>query len=156
MKAKKNGSDNIIQVESLEYAKYLSNNMNQEQTNHIKRVLPFQEFKSQPKLFKDKSNHPNNTINWIYKTLLCFFKKSSFKIMQIPFIKTPSFIFVVHGKIFHKTRLIFRAFGKGLTIALAMASLYGEFIERIQACFFFLKILTNPGLSLILNQVILK
>ena len=137
MKVKKNGSDNVIQVKSLEVAKYLSNNMNQEQANHIKRILHFQEFKSQPKLFKDKSNHPNDTITWIYKTLLCFFKKPSFKIMQIPFIKPPSFIFIVHGKIFHKTRLLFRAFGKGLTIALAMASLYGEFIERIQAGFFF-------------------
>ncbi len=112
MKAKKNGSDNIIQVESLEFAKYLSNNMNQEQINHTKRVPPFQEFKSLTKLFKDKSNHPNDSILLIYSTLLSFFKNSSFKIIQFPFIKTPSFIFIVHGKIFHKTRLIFKAFGK--------------------------------------------
>lgn len=137
MQAKKNGLDEIIQAESLKFAKYLSNNMNQEQINHTKRVSPFQEFKSLPKLFKDKSNHPNNSILSIYSTLLSFFKNSSFKIIQFPFIKTPSFIFIIHGKIFHKNRIIFRAFGKGLTIALAMASLYGEFIERIQAGFFF-------------------
>jgi len=137
VKAKKLGSDEIIQAESLKFAKYLSNNMNQEQINHTIRDSPFQEFKSLPKLFKDKSNHPNNTILRIYSILLSSFKNSSFKIIQFPFIKTPSFIFIIHGKIFHKNRIIFRAFGKGLTIALSMASLYGEFIERIQAGFFF-------------------
>ena len=112
-----------------------------------KNVPPFQEFQSQPRKFKDKTFYSNETVKWIINTLKHFFKKTSFKIVPHPFLKSPSNIWTIHGFIYHKFRPFFKAYGRGLTIEDAMASYYGELAERIQVGSFFSR---NPYKSQIL------
>ncbi|MCJ7506312.1 YcaO-like family protein [Candidatus Bathyarchaeota archaeon] len=130
--------DAAARADDLLIAEYLSGRSKLfEQIVSSKRFVPsFRGFQSQRKIYKDRTLFPNDTVTWLITALRNFFRDSPFKVAHFPSLNTPSAWFA-DGGVYHRYRRYFRALGKGLTLVDAMASLYGEMLERIQAGFFF-------------------
>ncbi|MHA1340472.1 MAG: YcaO-like family protein, partial [Promethearchaeota archaeon] len=108
----------------------------------------FSQFKSKKKQAKDKSFNPSETIEWFISVLENHFWKTPFKMAHVSFMNSPGTWSVFCG-VYNKYWEIFSSYGKGLTLELAMASAYGELIERIQGGYFFSK---NPYKPMLIHN----
>ncbi|MHA1733000.1 MAG: YcaO-like family protein [Promethearchaeota archaeon] len=97
-----------------------------------KRAPPFNGFLPASKEARDKCLPPNETLEWTSKLLRGLFHGRGIKIVAIPFLNPYGFSWVVVNSVYHGVRELFHTSGKGATVELAMASAYGEMMERVQ------------------------
>ncbi|MHA1340133.1 MAG: YcaO-like family protein, partial [Promethearchaeota archaeon] len=135
-------------AEDLYFSQILRGGYKELKPKILRRESPFSQFQNNVKKIKDKNCVPSETIEWFISILEDHFWKTPFKMAHVSFMNSPGTWSVFCG-VYNKYWEIFSSYGKGLTLELAMASAYGELIERIQGGYFFSK---NPCKPMLLHN----
>ncbi len=99
----------------------------------IRKVPPFTKFGPSPKSFRDKCLPPNDTIMWAIQTLESTLQGTGLAHVHLARLNPLGFSWVVEVGIYAGGVHLFGTGGKGVTLELAVASGYGELMERVQA-----------------------
>ncbi len=98
-----------------------------------RKVPPFTKFGPSPKSYRDKCLPPNDTITWAIQILESAIQGTGLKNDHLARLNPLGFSWVVEVRMFAGGLHLFSTGGKGITLELAVASGYGELMERLQA-----------------------
>ncbi len=100
---------------------------------NVRKVPSFAKFGPSPKVYRDKCLAPNDTITWAIQTLESALHGTDLTHVHLSRLNPLGFSWVAEVGVYAGALHLFGTGGKGVTLELAVASGYGELLERVQA-----------------------